>query len=71
MGVEELDFGVEIGELGDVNGAIFKNPIMDESATLSGGGDNGKEGEIVDIETGEGHGVDFVDGGDESGFMDG
>ena len=43
---------------------------MDEGATTRDGSDNGEEREIVDIETGEGHGVDFVDRGDKGGFSD-
>ena len=41
---------------------------MNESTAARDGGNNGKEGEVVDIEAGEGHGVDFVDRGDEVGF---
>lgn len=43
---------------------------MDEGAAMGNGSNDGKEGKIIDIETREGHGVDFVDGGDEVGFFD-
>ena len=68
MGVDEFDVGVEVGEVGGVNGAVFEDPVVDKGAAVSGGGDEVKEGEAVDVEAGERHGVDFVDGGDEFGF---
>lgn len=70
MSIEEFDFDIEVGEFGGVDGAVFENPVMNESATFGDGSDDGKEGKIVDIEAGEGHGVDFVDGSDEVGFFD-
>ena len=70
VGIKEFDFHVEIGEFSGVDGAVFENPVVDEGATLSNGSDDGEEGEIVDIEAWERHGVDFVDGSDEVGFFD-
>ena len=70
MSIEEVDFDVEVGELGGVDGAILEDPVVDESTAFGDGSDDRKEGEVVDIEAGEGHGVDLVDGGDEIGFFD-
>lgn len=44
---------------------------MNEGAAVGYGGDDGEEGEIVDIETREREGVDFVDGSDEVGLLNG
>lgn len=71
MGIDEGDFGAEFTELGEVDGAVFVDPVVDEGATVGGGADDGEEGEIVDVEAGEGHGVDFVGWGGESGFFKG
>ena len=70
MGVEEFDFGIEIGQLRSIDGAVFEDPVMDEGAAFGDGGDNGEKWEIIDVETRERHRVDFVDGGDEGGFLD-
>ena len=44
---------------------------MNKCATFCYGGDYREEGEIVDIEAGEWHRVNLVDGGHEVGFFDG
>ena len=71
VSVEELDFDIEVGKLGGVDGAIFKNPVVDKSAASGNGGDDGEKWEIVYIKTWEGHRMDFVDRGVELGFFDG
>ena len=71
VSIEKLDFGVEVGEFGGVDSAILKDPVMNKGATFGDGGDDGEEWKIVDIEAGERHGVDFVDGGDETGLVNG
>ena len=70
VSIEKLDFDIEIGEFSGVDGAVFEDPVVDESATFGDGSDDRKEGEVVDVEAGEGHGVDFVDGSDKVGFFD-
>ena len=43
VSIEEFDLGVEVGEFGGIDGAVLKNPVMNKSATLGDGGDDGEE----------------------------
>lgn len=70
VSVDHGDFAVEFTELGEVDSAVFVDPVVDECAAFCGGGDDSEEGEAVDVEAGKWHGVDFVGWGDEVGFME-
>ena len=48
MRVEQLYFGVELGELGEIDSTVFVNPVVDERAALGSGCNDGKEGEVID-----------------------
>ena len=43
VSIEEFNFSIEVGKFGGIDGAVLKDPVMDKSATLGDGGDDGEE----------------------------
>ena len=43
VSIEEFNFSIEVGEFGGIDGAVLKDPVMNKSATLGDGGDDGEE----------------------------
>lgn len=68
MSIDHGDIGIQFTELGEIDGAVFVEPIVDKGAAVSGGGDKREEGEVVDVDTGKWHGVDFVFGSTKGAF---
>lgn len=64
MDVGELDVGIELVQLGVVDGAVFVNPVMDERATFCGGGNWYKVWQVVDVDAREWVGFELVLEGD-------
>src|SRR5690606_36447020 len=69
--VEEAGVSAGSVQFGEVDRAVLVDPVVDEGRAFGAGGDEGEEGEVVDVEAREGHRVDLVDGGAQFGGVDG
>src|SRR5665647_3321228 len=65
MRVKQLNLDTDLGELGEIDGTVVIDPVMDHRRAGCAGRDDGEEGQVVDVQTRKRHRVDLVGGGRE------